>query len=118
MSSKFYCRSGCSGTIFPSSFNFIETWKDRDYVNPAGAAATGATWTTRCQIRHPLTIITTGIEWATSMRLGAAWRFIAGGLCMVPALRAAQWSWLLVHDVTCHYMMIHYMKLHAITCMS
>ena len=49
--------------IFPSSFNFIETWKD--YVNPAGAAATGATWTTRCQIRHLLTIITTGIEWAT-----------------------------------------------------
>ena len=41
----------------------IETWKD--YVNPAGAAATGATWTTRCQIRHPLTIITTWIEWAT-----------------------------------------------------
>ena len=49
--------------IFPSSFNFIETWKDD--VNPAGAAATGATWTTRCQIRHPLIIIATGIEWAT-----------------------------------------------------
>ena len=49
--------------IIPSSFNFIETWKD--YLDPAGAAATGATWTTRCRIRHPLTIITTGIEWAT-----------------------------------------------------
>ena len=48
--------------IFPSSFNFIETCKD--YVNPAGAAATGATWTTRYQIRHLLTIIATGIEWA------------------------------------------------------
>ena len=43
MSSKFYCRSGCIGAmpIFPSSFNFIETWKD--YVDLAGAAATGAT---------------------------------------------------------------------------
>ena len=49
--------------IFPSSFNFIETWKD--YVDPAEAAATVATWTTRCRFRHPLTIITTGIEWAT-----------------------------------------------------
>ena len=69
MSSKFYCRSGWSGAmpIFPSSFNFIETWKDylNGWLNPAGAAATGATWTTHCQIRHPLTIITTGIESAT-----------------------------------------------------
>ena len=48
--------------MFPSSFNFIELWKD--YVDKAGAA-TGATWRTRCRIRHPLTIITTGIEWAT-----------------------------------------------------
>ena len=119
MSSKFYCRSGWSGAmpIFPSSFNFrvIETWKD--YVDPAGAAATGATLTTQwsCRIRHPLTIITSG-RLCTSMRLGAAWRLIAGGLCMVPALPGQPRCPVVKVTSTWHYMPLHDDSLHEITC--
>ena len=80
-----------------------------------GKTVTKTTWTLlgrRPLVRHGQHAAGLGIRWlssrqglswrlCTSMPLGAAWRLIAGGLCMVPA-RAAQWSPLLVHDVTCH----------------
>ena len=115
MSSKFYCRSG---------------WSEYFQVHSTSLRRGKTTWTLlgrRPLVRHGQHAARLGIRWlssrpglsgrlCTSMRLGAAWRLIAGSLCMVPVLPAwPRCPRLPVRDVTCHYMMIHYMKLHAIT---
>ena len=87
------------------------------------------TWTwlgRQPRVRHRQHAAWLGIRWlssrqglsgrlCTSMRLGAAWRLIAGGLCMVPALPGRP-RCPVVMDVTCHYMMIHWWWLHEVTC--
>ena len=113
MSSKFYCRSG---------------WSEYFRVHSTSLRRGKTTWTLlgrRPRVRHGQHAARLGIRWlssrpglsgrlCTSMRLGAAWRLIACGLCMVPALPGRpRCPRLLVHDVTCHYMMIHCMKLHS-----
>ena len=103
------------------------------------------TWTwlgRQPRVRHRQHAAWLGIRWlssrqglsgrlCTSMRLGAAWRLIAGGLCMVPALPGrprcpvvmvtSTWRYMPLHDdslheITCYYMHViacNYMLLHA-----
>ena len=73
----------------------------------ASRPSTWAAWTTRCRIRHALTMMTIGIAWAT-MYKHALGRSVAINCPHGPG-RPAPVTGL----ITCHYMVNHYMVLHA-----
>ena len=87
------------------------------------------TWTwlgRQPRVRHRQHAAWLGIRWlssrqglsgrlCTSMRLGAAWRLIAGGLCMVPALPGRPRCPVVMVTSTWRYMPLHDESLHEIT---